>query len=146
MQFPQSVLPKHAPVTDCTLATNNKLVIRGATVARNRKTKTQRDEESADADRRAWELFRPKLDALQTFAEAQLLAAETPPPDSLGRRYYSNLVFFLQAFIIPTGSNYAEKTLYLQFIQRLDAAGALKQGAGQRVVEELRRAIEERGP
>lgn len=115
-------------------------------MARSRKTKAQRDQERAEEARRVWESFRPRLDALQTFAEALQLVAEAPPPDSAGRRYYSNLGFFLQAFIVPMGSSYTEKALYLQFIQRLEAAGALKPGACKRVTEELRRAMEAQGP
>ena len=91
-------------------------------------------------------VFRSKLDALQSFVEAQRLVAESPPPDAPGRRYYSNLGFLLQAFIVPDGSSYEEKALYLQFIQRLDAAGSLKPGAGQKVAEELRRAMRAPGP
>jgi hypothetical protein len=82
---------------------------------------------------------------LTSFPEALELVKEAPPPDSPGRRYYSNLGFFLQAFTVPEGSSYAEKELYLRFIEQLDAAGALKLGAAQRAEEELRRAMEARG-
>jgi hypothetical protein len=114
-------------------------------VARRRKTKTKRNQEQLDADRRVWDQFHPRLEASASFIEAQLLVKEAPPPDSPGRRYYSNLGFFLQAFTIPKGSSYAEKALYLQFIQRLDATGALKSGVGQKVQEELRHAMEVQG-
>ena len=110
-------------------------------MARNRKTKAQRDHERREAERREWEIFRPKLDALQSYVEASQLVAEAPPPDAPGRGYYSNLGFFLQAFIVPMGSSYAERALYLQFIQRLDAAGSLKPGAGQQIEEVLRLAM-----
>ncbi len=110
-------------------------------MARTRKSKTQRDQERAEAERRVWEQFRPRLDALQSFADALKLVAEAPPPDAPGRRYYSNLGFFLQSFTVPLGSSHAEKSLYLQFIRRLDAAGALKPGAGQQIEEALRNAM-----
>jgi hypothetical protein len=110
-------------------------------MARSRKTKAQRDHERAEADRREWETFRPRLNALQSYTDAVRLVAETPPPDAPGRRYYSNLGFFLQAFTVPFGSSHAEKALYLQFIQRLDAGGELKPGAGQKIVEALRHAM-----
>ncbi len=113
-------------------------------MVRRRKTKAEREQEWAEADRRVWDQFRPR-EALASFGEAQSLANEAPPPDSPGRRYYSNLGFFLQSFAVPMGSSYAEKALYLQFIQRLDAAGALKPGTGQKVQEELRRAMEAQG-
>ena len=112
---------------------------------RRRKTKAERDQEWRETERRVWEKFRPKLEAAQSFADALKLVAETVPPDSPGRRYYSNLGFFLQSFTPPGGSNYAEKTLYLQFIQRLDSAGELKPGARETVEQALRRAMEEQG-
>jgi|GEM_PF-1943216 len=110
-------------------------------MARNRKTKAQLDHERSEAERREWEIFRPKLDALQTYAEALKLVAEAPRPDAPGRRYYSNLGFFLQAFTVPMGSSHAERALYLQFIQRLDAAGSLKPGARQPIEQALLHAM-----
>lgn len=114
-------------------------------MATKRKTKREREHEWAEADRRAWEEFRPKLAALRSFIDAKILMAQTPPPDSPGRRYYSNLSVFLQDFTVPGGSSSAERSMYLQFIQRLDSAGALKPGAAQEVGERLRRAIVEVG-
>ena len=114
-------------------------------MSRKRKTYADRQRERDEADRRAWDDFRPKLDALKTHAEALDLMAKGPSPGEPGRHYYSNLGFFLEAFIVPMGSNHTEKALYLQFIQRLDAAGALKPEAGQKVIEELRRAMEAQG-
>jgi hypothetical protein len=115
-------------------------------VASKRKTNADRQRERDEADRRAWDVFRPKLDALQTYAEAMELAAKRPRPDEPGRRYYSNLDFFLGSFIVPMGTSHTEKALYLQFIERLDVAGALKAGAGQKVAEELRQAMKVQGP
>jgi hypothetical protein len=110
-----------------------------------RKAKARRDQERYEADRREWEIFRPKLEALQTYPEAQLLVLETPPPDPPGRKYYSNLSFFLGAFSVPGGASYAEKALYLKFIQRLDDSGALKPCTGQIVEEALRRFMNDQG-
>ena|SRR5215216_1218121 len=110
-------------------------------MAQNQKTKAQRDHEYKEAERREWEIFRPKLDAIQSPVEAWQLVAEAPPPDAPGRRYYSNLGFFLQAFTVPGGSSHAERALYLQFIQRLDAAGILKPGARQQIEQSLRHAM-----
>lgn len=106
-----------------------------------RKTKGERDQQRAEAERLAWETFRPKLEALQSFAEAQQLVTEAPPPDSPGRRYYSNLGFFLQAFTVPMGSSHTEKALYLQLTQRLDTAGVLKPRARQAIEDALRRVM-----
>jgi hypothetical protein len=111
-----------------------------------RKTKAQRDQEWADAERRVWDIFRPKLQAVKNFVEAQILAAETPPPNAPGRRFYSNLAFFLGCFGVPGGSSYAEKALYLQLIKRLDAGGGLNAGARQKIEDDLHRAMEAQGP
>lgn len=111
-----------------------------------RKTKAQRDQERAAAERRVWEVFRPNLDKAQTLADALQLAAQTPPPNAPGRRYYSNLAFFLQCFGVPGGTSYAEKALYLQLIKRLDASGVLKAGASQKIEEDLRQAMEAQSP
>ena len=88
-----------------------------------------------------WGVFRPKIDAATTLADALQLVAQTPPPDAPGRSY-SNLAFFLQCFGVPGGSTYAEKALYLQLINRLDATGVLKAGACQKVEEDLRQSLE----
>jgi hypothetical protein len=104
---------------------------------------SERDPEDIEAKRRVWDQFRLRLDALQTYDEAMQLVAETPPPNWPGRQYYLNLGFFLyHSFAIPHDSNHAEQALYMQFIQRLDAAGVLKPGVAQEVEDNLRRAME----
>ena len=111
-----------------------------------RKTTAQKIQERTEAERRVWEVFRPKLDAVQNLAEAHELAAETPPPDAPGRRYYSNLAYFLQCFGVPGGSSYAEKGLYLKLIARLDSTGILKPGAREQIESEIRHAMEAEMP
>jgi hypothetical protein len=74
-------------------------------MARGRKTKAEREQEWQAADRRLWEEFRPRLEALTSFVDARLFVDDAPPRDSPGRRYYSNLGFFLQAFTVPEGSS-----------------------------------------
>lgn len=115
-------------------------------MAQKRNTKADRERQRTEDERAMWQDFRPKLESLQTYVDALRLVTETPPPDAPGRRFYSNLGFFLQSFTVPLGSNYTEKALYLQFIQRLDAAGSLKPGAGQRIEAELRRAMASQSP
>jgi len=97
-------------------------------MARKRKTKAERLEEWAMAEGNQWEEFRPELEAAKTYSDALKLVSEAPAPDSPGRRYYSNLRFFLTGFIPPHGSSYGEKALYLELIARMDAAGDLKPG------------------
>ena len=106
-----------------------------------RRTNANRERERAAADQRAWEEFLPKLAALQTFVEAQILVAQAPPPDAPGRRYYSNLGFFLGAFSVPMGSNHTERAHYIEFIKRLDAAGSLKPGAAEGILAALRNSL-----
>lgn len=110
-------------------------------MARQRKTAAQRRLESYEADRRAWETFRPKLAAVQSLAEAYVLHSQAVPPDTPGRRYYSNLGFFLQTFAAPDGANATELTEYMRLIQRFDAEGVLKEGARVTVEERLRSAL-----
>jgi hypothetical protein len=119
-------------------------------MARCRKSKSERDGERErtrlDADRRAWEEFRPRLAAVRTVAEAQRLLARAPTPGSPGHRYYANLSTFLQVFGVPAGASHAEKELYLQFVWRLDAAGTLTPGLGTIIEGDLRREMEAQEP
>jgi hypothetical protein len=110
-----------------------------------RMTKTERHQKSKEDENRVWNLFRIRLEVLQNFTEAMQLVNESPSQDAPGRRYFSNLGFFLGAFSIPTGSSYAEKALYLQFIQRLNATGQLKPAGGKKVEAELQKAMEIQG-
>jgi len=107
-------------------------------MAKRRKTRAEREHEWAQAERRVWEEFQPRLASLQTFEEAAELVLSAPPADSPGRRYYSNLGFFMQQFNVPNGANGTERHLYAQLIQRLDAAGALKPGTAPGILEALR--------
>ncbi len=114
-------------------------------MAPNRRTKAERRQEWANAERSVWEEFKPKLANLKSYEDAKILVNQAPPPDTPGRKYYSNLGFFLQYFAVPANSSYEEISLYLQFIRRLDSTGQLKPGVGQKVEEELERAMEAQG-
>jgi hypothetical protein len=108
-----------------------------------RKTRAEQEYERAAAEQRAWEEFRPKLEALKTFEEAAQLVDEAPRPGTPGRRFYSNLGYFLRCFGPPAGASQAEKALYTQLLRRLDEAGQLKPGVRQSREDALRRAIQE---
>jgi hypothetical protein len=111
-------------------------------MARRRKTADELSQERYEAEQRAWDVFRPKLAALQTFDEAVSLVNQAPPHSSPARRHYSNLGFFLQNnFNVPAGSSNAERALYLEFITRLDAAGALKPDAREQIERTIRASI-----
>jgi hypothetical protein len=115
---------------------------------RKRRTKADRDQQRAQAERRQWEEFVRGLQAVNTFVEAQLLVQSGPGVTQPGRGFYSNLGFFLMTFIPPLGSSYKEKSLYLELIQRIHAftPGILKAGVREKVEEDLRRAMEAQGP
>lgn len=110
-----------------------------------RETTAERNQRNAEIERRAWESFRPKLDALQSYSDAKQLISNAPQRDSPGRGHYMNLGIFLQDFTVPLGSSYTEKSLYLQFVQRLGASGSLKIEVQQKVEADLRRAMEAQG-
>lgn len=112
---------------------------------KRRKTKAEGAQEWAAAEGRCWETFRAKLAAARGYVEARLLVEQAPPTDMPGRRFYSNLGFFLGNFLPPAGSSYDEKALYLQLLQRIDAEGLLKPGARQQADEALRKAMSEQG-
>ncbi len=56
-----------------------------------------------------------------------------------------NLDHFLRNLTPPGGSNYAEKSLYIQLTQKLDETGMLKPGAREIIERALRSAMEEQG-
>lgn len=107
------------------------------------KSRSEKEREWAEAQKREWEDFLPKLAALKSFEDAKLLVNQAPRPDSAGRKYYSNLGFFLQAFSVPRGSNQTERLHYIQFIQRLDEAGMLKLNAAEDIIKNLRNSLDE---
>ena len=108
-----------------------------------RKTAAEKRQERATLEQKAWELFRKRLEAVDSFVDAQQLAFDRDiRPYSPGRRYYSNLAFLLNYFHPPADSNNTEKALYIQLIQRLDDANQLKPGLGKQVQSALRKAME----
>lgn len=109
-----------------------------------RKSKHERDYEHNQAEQRGWQDFRTRLDSVQNFAEAMQLTEDAPPTDAPGRKYYSNLGTFLTDFsVVPAGTSYEEKALYLQLIQRLDAMGDLKSGSAEMIIEKLKKAMDD---
>lgn len=110
------------------------------------KTQKLRNQIFREAEQCVWDEFRLKLEKLTSFVDAQLLVASAPAPDSPGRGYYSNLGFFLQSFAVPTNSSHSERAMYLQFIRRLNAAGALNLGAAAQIIEQLQKSLATHGP
>src|SRR5688572_848259 len=110
-------------------------------MVKRRKTAVERRRESENADHQAWQSFYPKLVATQTYIEAVRLLSESPIPDSPGRRYYSNLGFFLQSYAAPAGANGAELIEYRRLIRLFDAEGVLRKGALSQIEDALSDAI-----
>ena len=96
---------------------------------RRRKTAAERRQEYADAEERVWRTFSAKLNKAGTAAEvAELAFGSAPAQGEPGRKFYSNLAFFVgHGFsIVPDGSNNTERAHYGKLVQRLRDAGELK--------------------
>lgn len=65
-----------------------------------------------------------------------------PAHADVGRKFYSNLGFFMQTFAVPDGSNATERQEYLRIVRLIDAHGGLKPGALAEIEENFRKAEE----
>lgn len=90
---------------------------------------SRKQEAWESANDRYWQYFREVLSNLDDYKEARDFAYSGPGPDQPGRKYHSNLAFFLERFYIPGGSNSTERALYLKFLRKIDKAGQLKPGS-----------------
>ena len=113
-------------------------------MAQRRKTKAEHDQEWIDDQKQAFEEFRRKLESVRSLADAHKLHAGAPPQDSSGHKYYSNFGKFLMDFTAPNSASLDEYSLYLAFIQKMDAAGELPPGARKKIEKDLRRAMAQR--
>lgn len=113
-------------------------------MGKRRKTLGERRRESEEADQQAWATFYPRLQAIGSLREALLLAAATVAPGRPGRRYFSNLAFFLQSYAPPAGANALELNEYLRLLRAFNAEGALHPGAVEEVEGALLAAITRR--
>lgn len=113
-------------------------------MAQRRKTKAERDQERYERDGRAWDLFRPQLEAIRSVADAKRVLAGMPLPDSPGRKYYTNLGWFMDTLSPPGNSSAEEKGLYIEMIIKMDEGGELKEGTREQIEMGLRKAIAER--
>lgn len=100
---------------------------------------TDLDEEQPLREVQAWEAFRDGVTALRSLDDARDLLND--PPLDVGRQYYLNLANFLLTFAIPKSTSRAERELYLGFVQRLDAADALKPTVAGAAIAALRRSL-----
>jgi len=87
-----------------------------------RKSVAQHEQERLDAERRVWDTFRPRFEKASTFREAGELAEDPYAPQSgaPGRKYFSNLAFFLGSFSPPGGASGTELRLYIAFLRKIE--------------------------
>jgi hypothetical protein len=111
---------------------------------RRQKTQADRNRERAAEEREVWNYFYSCLKTLQTLPEALQLVGEAVPSDNPGRKYYSNLGFFLRTFTPPDGANYSEISCYIQFIPHLVRAETIKAEDGEKIIQTLRDALAEK--
>lgn len=91
--------------------------------------KPNKRETERDASRRSgWTEFRKRLGSAQGFAEAEAIVRDAPPVNHPARSYYSNLAVFLEAFSVPGNANQDEIALYIELLERIEAAEQLKAG------------------
>ncbi len=111
-------------------------------------TRTRRERQAEDdaARRHAWTTFHDKVQAAPGFTEAEAILRSAPPQGHPGRKYYSNLGFFLQQFTLPNGANIEEIQLYLGLLERINAAGQLKPGSFETLRAALTRALDDSNP
>ena len=113
-------------------------------MAKRRTPRMKRAEWDA-AENRAWKDFEPKLIAAKNLAEAKKLVSNAPRPDSPGRKFYSNLGFFLGSLLVPNGSKPKEMKLYIGVIEKLVKNGELKPDVAQKAIDRLKEAISAQG-
>jgi hypothetical protein len=92
---------------------------------------------------RVWTAFFPKLQEVRTYADTLSLLAAAPAEGSPGRKFYSNLGFFMHTFAPPMGACSAELKEYLRLIGCFDDEGALKPGVRQPVEAAMDQAIKQ---
>jgi hypothetical protein len=110
------------------------------------RTRRERQAQDEAARRQARTAFHDRLRSARDFGEAEAIVAQAPPESHPGRKYYSNLGFFLQTFAPPAGANMEELQLYLGLLERINAAGQLKPGAFEPLRDALNRALHNGDP
>jgi hypothetical protein len=106
-------------------------------VRSRRPTKAEREARRYELERSEWSYFFPRLQAAQKYGDAVELVLSAPSHSNPGRKYYSNLGFFMHTFSVPDGSSGSERQEYLRLVRNFDAAGALKEGALAQIEEKF---------
>jgi hypothetical protein len=112
-------------------------------MARKRKTVAEQRQEWDEAQERVWRTFRPRLDAATNVGEALAILASPVPEGRPGRRFYSNLGFFVQNLMVPNGATADERGLYLQLVRRMRDAGDMLPETCAKVERALIRSLGE---
>lgn len=109
---------------------------------RKRRTKSEREEKWYESQRKAWEKFRPMLEGIGSFRDAFEVLKGMPAPDTPPRKYYTNLLYFVETLSPPGNSSYDEKFLYIGLVKKLADIGELSKQASLKVESSLRKAME----
>src|SRR4051794_9739963 len=84
----------------------------------------------------AWEDFKARLQTATTLGDALEIALTGPGPDRPGRKFHTNLGFFLSEFRSPVAAGSAELSLYRMLAEKL-----LEQPLGHEITTRLRAFI-----
>lgn len=88
--------------------------------------------------------FFEAINRISSIEDAKRLADAGPAPGETGRKYYSNLDFFLTNSAAPSGASTDELRTYLHLITRCEEAGTLPQKVGAVIRQRLATTIEDR--
>jgi hypothetical protein len=88
-----------------------------------------------------WATFSQKLTDLDSVEAAQLFAASAPGSDLPGRKFHTNLLYFLETFGIPGDASKDEMVLYLNFLMKLDPSNVRLADKLPSAIEQLQRSI-----
>jgi hypothetical protein len=91
--------------------------------------------------KRAFRVFCAKLNSVGSLVDAMRLVKNSYRGNWPGEEYYSRLGFFLNGFVPTSTTSRGELSCYLDLIDRVDAAGELREGSAERIREGLRNAI-----
>jgi hypothetical protein len=94
-----------------------------------------------DKEAEYWAIFSQKLTDLDSVEDALFFAASAPGSDLPGRKFHTNLLYFLQTFGIPGDANKDEMVLYLNFLKKLDPPNVGFADKLPSAIEQLQRSI-----
>lgn len=108
------------------------------------RTQSQRDAEWRDQDARVLPELLEQIAGVGTWEEAQALAKSAPGPDAPGRRHYANLGFLLIHLGVPMDATRQELRAYISMVERINETGYFGCGLGDKLLQQLHDALENR--